>query len=81
LVPKYTKRKIKCGWTGCSSLKRRLVRLSNQVFWACSLEVRLPLAQANYWQKQHCCSLTLRSWFAQVNCIQKWTGHVRLRFA
>jgi len=30
LASKYTKRKIKCGWTGCS-LKRGLVRLSDQV--------------------------------------------------
>jgi len=80
LVPKYTKRKIKCGWTGCCLLKRRLVRLSDQVsvaFWACSLEVLLPLSQANSSQKQHCCSLTLRSRFAEANCVQNWTGHVR----
>jgi len=58
------KRKIKCGWTGCRSLKRSLVRLSYQVsvaFWACSLGAR--------------------SRFAQASCVQKWTGHVRLRFA
>jgi len=77
LVLKYTKRKIKYGWTGHSSLKRRLVRLSDQVsiaFWPCSLGVRLRFAQANSWQKQHCCSLTLRLRFAQANCVQNELG-------
>jgi len=76
--------KIKCGWTGCCSLKRSLVRLSDQVSeasWACSLRVRLRFAQANSVQKQHSCSLRLRSRFTQANCVQKWYGHARLRFA
>jgi len=60
LIPKYTKRKIKSGWTGCCSLKRSLIRLSDQVplaFWARSLGARLQLAQTNFVQKQHSHSL------------------------
>jgi len=50
LVPKCTKRKSKSCWTGHCSLKRSLVRLSDQVPVASghpSLGARLQLAQAN----------------------------------
>jgi len=84
LVPKCTKRKIKSCWTKPCSLKRSLVRLSDQVLvalWARLLDARLGLAQANSVQNQHSRSLRASLTACSSELCPESTGHARLELA